>query len=132
MKRHNEEIEILESFDAMKYMEYYSVFCRVFDLIEKREKLQVLKEGIVIEIRNKEGGHNTPHIHANYQGENISISLIDGKVLAGNIPKKNQKIAVEWVTNNLEMLRATWENKHGLIKFPDMNVKIPSSWNEDE
>lgn len=101
----------------------YIEFCDVFDLGEKREKLQILKEGIVIEIRNKEDGHNVPHIHAHYQGENISISLIDGEVLAGNIPKKNQKIAVTWVIENLEMLRASWENKHGLIKFPDMIIK---------
>ncbi len=107
-----------------------SNFCDVFDLGEKREKLQILKEGIVIEIRNKEDGHNVPHIHAHYQGENISILLIDGEVLAGNIPKKNQKIAVTWVIENLEMLRASWENKHGLIKFPDMIIKIQSDWKD--
>ena len=110
------------AWSMFKYIE----FCDVFDLGEKREKLQILKEGIVIEIRNKEDGHNVPHIHAHYQGENISISLIDGEVLAGNIPKKNQKIAVTWVIENLEMLRASWENKHGLIKFPDMIIKIQS------
>ena len=33
---------------------------------------------------------------------------------------------------NLEMLRTIWENKHGLIKFPDMNIKISNSWKEDE
>lgn len=121
-------IEVYEFPQCMKYCKYYHIFCKVFNLGEKREKLQVLKEGIVIEIRNKEDGHNVPHIHAHYQGENISISLIDGKVLAGNIPKKNQKIAVEWVIKNFEMLRTTWENKHGVIKFPDINIKIPSNW----
>ena len=53
-------------------------------------------------------------------------------MLAGNIPKKNQKIAVAWVLKNKEMLRATWENKHGHIKFPDMNIKIPNSWKDNE
>lgn len=126
----NEEIEVCEFPQCMKYVQVYRIFCDVFDLGEKREKLQVLKDGIVIEIRNKEDGHNVPHIHAHYQGENISISLIDGKVLAGNIPKKNQKIAVAWVMENMEMLRSTWENKHGFIKFPDMNIKIPSDWKD--
>lgn len=124
----NKIIEVYEFQQCMKYYGYYHIFCEVFDLGEKREKLQVLKEGIVIEIRNKEDGHNVPHIHAHYQGENIAISLVDGKVLVGNIPKKNQKIAVAWVIENLEMLRTTWENKHGVIKFPDMNIKIPSNW----
>lgn len=128
----NCEVEIYEFPKCMKYSQYYRAFCNVFDLGEKREKLQVLKDGIIIEIRNKENGHNIPHIHAHYQGENISISLVDGSVLTGNIPKKNQKIAVAWVVDNLEMLRTTWENKHGLIKFPDMNIKIPSNWCEGE
>ncbi len=126
----DEEIEVCEFPKSMKYVQLYRVFCKVFDHGEKREKLQVLKDGIVVEIRNKEDGHNVPHIHAHYQGEHISISLIDGEVLAGNIPKKNQKIAVAWVMENLEILRATWENKHGLIKFPDMNIKIPSDWKD--
>ena len=128
MKENNKTIEVYEFPLCMKYSMYYQVFCEVFGLGEKREKLQVLKDGIVIEIRNKEDGHNVPHIHAHYQGENISISLINGEVLVGNIPKKNQKIAVTWVIENLEMLRTTWKNKHGVIKFPDMNIKIPSNW----
>ena len=126
-----EEIQIYELPQCMKFRQYYHAFCCVFELGEKREKIQVLKDGIVIEIRNKEDGHYIPHIHAHYQGENISISLLDGKVLAGNIPKKNQKIAITWVLENLDMLRETWKNKHGIIKFPDMNIKIPSSWKED-
>lgn len=126
------EIETYEFPYCFKYKQLYRVFCEIFELGEKREKIEVLKAGIIIEIRNKEAGHNVPHIHACYQGENVSISLIDGKVLAGNIPKKNQKIAVAWVLENKEMLRTTWENKHGIIKFPDMNIKIPNSWNENK
>ncbi len=125
----NGDVEVYQFPQCMKYVRYYSAFCNVFNLGEKREKIKTIKDGIVIEIRNKEKGHNVPHIYAHYQGENISISLIDGSVLDGNIPKKNQKIAVEWVINNLDMLRITWENKHGIIKFPDMNTKIPSDWN---
>jgi hypothetical protein len=103
----NEEIEVCEFPQCMKYGQLYRVFCEAFDLGEKREKLQVLRDGIVIEIRNKEDGHNVPHIYAHYQGENISNSLIDGNVLTGNIPKKNQKIAVAWAMENIEMLRTT-------------------------
>ena len=77
----------------------------MFSLAEKRERIALLKDGIVIEIRNKEDGHNQPHVHVKYQGDNISISLIDFKILAGNIPKKNQKIAVDWVKDNADDLR---------------------------
>ena len=125
------QIEIYDFPQSMKYRDYYHIFCKVFNLGEKREKIAKLKEGIVIEIRNKENGHNVPHIHAHYQGENISVSLIDGKVLAGNIPKKNEKIAVSWVKDNIETLRITWKNKHGIIKYPDMNIKIPDEWKDN-
>lgn len=56
--------------------------------MKKRERIAVARDGIIIEIRSKEDGHNVPHIHAHYQGDNISISLIDCRILAGNIPKK--------------------------------------------
>ena len=98
MNVYEEEIEVCEFPQCMEYVQVYRIFCDVFDLGEKREKFQILKEGIVIEIRNKEDGHNVPHIHAHYQGENISISLIDGE--------------------------------HGLIKFPDMIIKIQSDWKD--
>lgn len=128
MKSENNDIEIYKFPRSMEYREYYFGFCKVFCLGEKRERIAELKDGIVIEIRNKEAGHNIPHIHAHYQGDNISISLIDGKVLAGNIPKKNQKAADLWVMENREELRKRWENKHGIIIFPDMNARIPESY----
>ena len=118
------EIESVEFPKSLiDYHDYYNAFCDIFSLMEKRERITTLKEGIVIEIRNKEEGHSIPHIHAYYQGDNISISLIDCSILAGNIPKKNQKIAVEWVKNNLDDLRMNWKSKHGVIIFPDMNAK---------
>lgn len=123
------EIEIIEfpkSF--IEYREYYSSFCRILGLMEKREEIKRLKDGVIIEIRNKEGGHKAPHIHAKYQGRDISISLVDASILAGNIPAKNKKIAVEWVKENLDILREKWNNKHTIIKYPDVNAIIPEEW----
>ena len=31
--------------------------------------------------------HKTPHLHAKYQGQDASISILDGDVLAGEIHK---------------------------------------------
>ena len=56
MNVYEEEIEVCEFPQCMEYVQVYRIFCDVFDLGEKREKLQILKEGIVIEIRNKEIG----------------------------------------------------------------------------
>lgn len=70
--------------------------------------------GIRFEIRPKENGHNVPHCHASYQGQEISISLVDGEVITGNIPKQQQRFAVMWVKNNLQVLQAHWNKYHAL------------------
>ena len=44
--------------------------------------------GIIIRMYREIGGqHKVPHIHAEYQGEEVVVSL-DGDVLEGSIPKK--------------------------------------------
>lgn len=74
--------------------------------------------GIKFEIRSKEQGHNEPHLHASYGGQEISISLLDGfKVLAGNLPPKNQAVARQWVADNIDMLRTKWSCLHRTIYF---------------
>ena len=70
--------------------------------------------GIRFEIRPKENGHNVPHCHASYQGQEISISLITCEVLEGNIPKPKQRFAVDWVRSNLPILQARWDKYHVL------------------
>lgn len=95
MEEYNKDIDIIRFPSCFQYSEYYNAFCKMFDLYEKREKISTIKDGIVIEIYNKEDGHSIPHVHAKYQGKKISISLIDCKVICGNIPKKNERIAVE-------------------------------------
>lgn len=115
---------ILEPPKSMAYLHYYFAFCDVFGLSQIRKKITSLDGGIVIEIRCKEKGHNLPHIHARYQGENIAISLVDGKVLAGNIPSKRQKIASEWVMNNIDELREEWNAINADLFFPDWCTKI--------
>ena len=70
--------------------------------------------GIRFEIRPKENGHNVPHCHASYQGQEISISLLDGEVIAGNIPKQQQRFATTWVKRNLPVLQSCWDRYHVL------------------
>ena len=48
-----EEVKIYAFPKSMEYVQYYNAFCRVFYIDEKRGKLQVLKAGDIIEIRNK-------------------------------------------------------------------------------
>lgn len=68
--------------------------------------------GIRFEIRPKEQGHSVPHCHACYENQNISISLIDFSILAGNIPSQNAQLAVRWVKENIDQLRTHWDKYH--------------------
>lgn len=86
------------------------VFREVFQWRDTVERTH----GIRFEIRPKEKGHNVPHCHASYQGQEISISLIDGEVIAGNIPKQQQNFAVRWVILNLPTLQTHWDKYHVL------------------
>lgn len=110
----------------MNHPDFYYMLCDVFELMEIRKQIAVLKEGVVIEIRTKEQGHNMPHIHAHYQGENISVSLLDGTVLAGNIPKKNERIAVDYVLSHQNELLNEWKDIHGSTVLPDFFKKRPT------
>lgn len=68
--------------------------------------------GIRFEIRPKEPTNHAPHCHASYQGQNVSISLIDCSVFAGSLPKEQQRFAVMWVKKNLDVLQRYWDKYH--------------------
>ncbi len=53
--------------------------------------------------------HKLPHIHAEYQGDTGVYSISDGKLLAGYIPPKKQKLIVAWIEIHHDNLLADWE-----------------------
>lgn len=53
--------------------------------------------------------HHEPHIHAEYQGEVAVYSILDGRLLAGSLPSKKQKLVVAWIEIHQEDLSADWE-----------------------
>ena len=109
----------------INYHDLFNVLCEAFDIMEIRKRVTSLKEGIVIDIRPKEQGHNIPHIHARYQGEEISVSLLDGSIMAGNLSNKNAKIVVAYVLQNKEKLLNEWTDLHGITVSPDIFKKKP-------
>lgn len=69
------------------------------------------KEGIKFKINTNEAGHEyLPHVHVEYSGEEIRISLIDLQILDGKgfSNRRKTKIAIEFVKNNREMLLEKW------------------------
>jgi hypothetical protein len=52
--------------------------------------------------------HHVPHIHVEFQGESAVFSIDDGRLLAGSIPLKKQKLVVAWIEIHQEALMADW------------------------
>lgn len=53
--------------------------------------------------------HSTPHIHAKFQGQDASVSIIDGELLAGEIPQAKLRLVQAWIEIHRESLLADWE-----------------------
>lgn len=66
--------------------------------------------GMQFYMHSKEKGkHNIPHMHVKYQGEEVVISL-DGKILAGKIKDKKQKLAADIISRDRESLLLKWNS----------------------
>ena len=65
--------------------------------------------GIIVKMYNEKGGkHNIPHIHAEYQDDEIVVDL-EGNVLEGDFPKAKLKLLVAWIEIHREDLYANWK-----------------------
>ena len=64
--------------------------------------------GIIVRMyKENSGKHNCPHIHAEYSGEEIVISL-DGAILEGSFPKGKLKLLEAWMEIHHDDLAANW------------------------
>lgn len=63
--------------------------------------------GIIIRMYNN-GEHNPPRFHAFYQGCNAIFSL-DGEMIRGEMPRKQQKLIAAWAELHKDELYANWE-----------------------
>jgi len=65
--------------------------------------------GIVIRMYfmdNKQ--HSQPHIHAEYGDYSAVFALMDGQLLAGEIPSRQTKLVQAWIELRQEELMADW------------------------
>ncbi|VAX36695.1 hypothetical protein MNBD_UNCLBAC01-1247 [hydrothermal vent metagenome] len=53
--------------------------------------------------------HKLPHIHAEYQNSMAVYSIPDGKLLAGKMNKRKQKLIFAWIEIHKDDLMADWE-----------------------
>lgn len=65
--------------------------------------------GIIVYMYCERGGrHNKPHIHAEYQDDEVVVAL-DGEVLEGGIPKGKMKLLEAWMEIHKDELAANWK-----------------------
>ena len=53
--------------------------------------------------------HNIPHIHVKYQEDEVIVSIPDGEVLEGAIPKAKMKLLQAWIEIHKDELVANWQ-----------------------
>ena len=66
--------------------------------------------GIIIRMYSEAGGpHSRPHMHAYYQ-EEVAIYAVDSlDLLAGSLPRQQQRLVEAWAELHREELLANWE-----------------------
>lgn len=64
--------------------------------------------GIIVRMQSEKGGkHHKPHMHAIYGNHEIVVS-VDGEILEGEFPKKQQKLLEAWIAIHEDELSANW------------------------
>jgi desulfoferrodoxin (superoxide reductase-like protein) len=53
--------------------------------------------------------HHLPHIHAKYQEDEVIVSIPDGEILEGSIPKAKMKLLQAWIEIHKDELIADWQ-----------------------
>jgi hypothetical protein len=67
--------------------------------------------------------HNLPHIHAKYAEFEASISIEDGEILAGELPRKQLRLVQAWIELHRDELKADWDLSiagENLYKIPPL------------
>lgn len=53
--------------------------------------------------------HHTPHIHVKYGDYETVLSIPDGEVIEGDLPKGKLKLVKAWIEIHQDELMANWE-----------------------
>ncbi len=89
---------------------------KIFDLPVHTYATVERYKGITFEVRTKENGHNIPHFHAKYGNTEISVSLIDFKIIKNsNMKIKQIREAIEFAKEHKDYFIKNWEKYHGQI-----------------
>lgn len=87
--------------------EVMSDWLNIFDYVCRRGKVGE-ENGIRFVIHTKEEGHCAPHLHASYQGKEVTLGIPDGDIISGNLPASKCKLAQKWVCAHQDYLKEKW------------------------
>ena len=65
--------------------------------------------------------HHLPHFHVEYADDSAVVSIVDGEVLEGSLPKPKMKLVQAWLEIHREDLMADW--KLAIAGQPVMRIK---------
>jgi hypothetical protein len=68
-----------------------------------------ISEFYVIVIEMYFADHPPPHFHARYGGEEATIMIASGAVLAGSLPGRALRLVREWLDEHRDELEANWD-----------------------
>lgn len=52
--------------------------------------------------------HHLPHVHVEYQGAESIVSIPDGEIIEGILPRKKLRMLQPWIVIHEEELMANW------------------------
>ena len=53
--------------------------------------------------------HRLPHLHAKYQDHEVIVSIPNGEVLDGDLPRSKMRLLLAWIELHKDELQADWE-----------------------
>ncbi|MXY56664.1 MAG: DUF4160 domain-containing protein [Gammaproteobacteria bacterium] len=53
--------------------------------------------------------HRLPHLHAKYQDHEAIVSIPEGDVLDGGLPRSKMRLLLAWIELHKDELQADWE-----------------------
>lgn len=64
--------------------------------------------GIIFFVFTRESHHHLAHVHVWYSGDEASVSIADGAVLAGHLPAPALAIARQWLAKYRDEALQAW------------------------
>ena len=52
--------------------------------------------------------HGIPHIHLRRSGESVAVSIMDGRVIVGELPSDMRKVVTQWLEVHRDEVLEAW------------------------